>query len=119
MKMIFAVLGVIVIVLQTLALGQNYRGLDSPLWGYLLGLGLIAAPSLAVGMFATYALIILALFGSAGAGFVIVKELTDSPGLGLIGLIGGAAIGFKFIGSDYFDRLLEPLRRWHDNDRDK
>jgi len=111
MRVFFAILGVVVIVLQTLALGESYRGLDSPIWGYLLGIGLIVAPFTALGMLIGYLLMIAAVLVPAIGGFLIVKEVTGSSGLGTIGLIAGVAIGIKFAGSKVFDRLLEPSRR--------
>ena len=111
MRIFFALLGVVVIVLQTSALGAPYSGLDSPVWGYLLGIGLIIAPFAAVGMLACYLLMIIALLGPAIAGLLIVKEVTESSELAYLGFIGGGVIGFKFVGSKTFDRLVEPIRR--------
>ena len=119
MKIFFAILGIVIIVLQTLALGQSYRGLDSPLWGYLLGIGLIAAPFTALGMLVTYLLLLAAFFGPAIGGFILVKEITGLSSLGIIGAFAGAAVGIKFVGSGLFDRLLEPLRRLANEEEDE
>jgi hypothetical protein len=116
MRVFFAILGVVVIILQTLALGESYSGLDSPIWGYLLGIGLIVAPFTALGMLIGYLLMIAAIVAPSILGFLIVKEVTGSSGLGAIGFIAGIAIGMKFAGSEVFDRLLEPFRRLADKE---
>jgi len=116
LRIALPILGVLVIIFQIFHLGEEYRGMDSPIWGFLLGIGLIVVPFTALGMFVLYILMVgipLAL-GFLGALFWV--EFFGKSGWAIIGFLTGGWLGFKFIFSDYFDKLLEPLRALAKND---
>ena len=98
--------GVALIILQV------YSGALDGL-GSLLGLGLIVAPFTALGMFLALLLMIGIPLGLAfGAGFVWA-ELFGRGGWAILAFILGGYFGFKFVGSDHFDKLLCSLTsRW-------
>ncbi len=81
MKLISVALGMVVIVIQILNFNDTYGGLDSPWWGFLIGVGLIVSPLLTIGLLLAYILLIIFWIGGV---LVMTKFL-----LGMFGNIGG------------------------------
>ena len=73
-RLILPILGVFVIIFQLASMGGYYRGLDSPIWGLLLGAGLIAFPFTALGMFIFYILFVGIPLGLGLAGAMLGKR---------------------------------------------
>ena len=116
LRLIFAGLGVLIILITLFSPG-NYRGLDSPIWGLLLGAGLIFLPFTAAAMFLAYALMVVIPFGSALLlAYVAVQIFGKDSIPAFIGFFAGGYFGFKFVVSDAFDKLLGPLRKVSDKD---
>lgn len=109
-RLILPILGVLVIIFQLTHLGGHYRGLDSPLWGLLLGVGLIVSPFTALGMFVFYILFVGIPLGLGFLGAMFGKEIFGQGFGAIVGFIGGLVLGGKFVLSDAFDKMLEPLR---------
>lgn len=110
-RMSLPILGVTVIIIQLTHLGGSYNGMDSPLWGFLLGIGLIVSPFTAVGMLLAYLLMLALLIGLPILGAIIGAHLTGKDSLGVwLGLIGGGYIGIKSVSGEFYDKLIEPLR---------
>jgi hypothetical protein len=110
LKLVLPVLGVIVIIFQLIHIGDDYRGVDSSFWGFLLGFGLIVSPFTALIMLIGYLLMIGIFFGSGILGALICVELFGRGGWAIIGFCIGCWGGLKFVCSDLFDKLLKPLR---------
>lgn len=111
------ILGVIVIIFQLINIGGDYRGLDSPIWGFLLGVGLIVSPFTAVGLLLMYFLMLLFILGFPILGAYIGVQITGKDSIGAwVGLIGGGLIGFKMITGNFFDILVAPLRKIAEQD---
>ena len=106
------ILGVIVIIFQLMHIGGDYRGLDSPIWGFLLGFGLIVSPFTALGMLLVYLLMLVFIVGFPILGAYIGAQIMGKDSIGVwLGLIGGGIIGFKIATGDFFDTLVSPLRK--------
>jgi len=110
LRVVLPVLGVLLILFQVLHLGGSYGGLDSPVWGFLLGVGLIVAPFTALGMLVMYLALVGIPLGLGLLGALIWAEQFGKGRWALIGFVAGGWLGFKFVVSDSFDRLFEPLR---------
>jgi hypothetical protein len=105
-RLVLPILGVVVIIFQL----THYRGLDSPIWGLLLGAGLIVSPFTAMGMFIFYILFVAIPLGLGILGGMLGKEMFGQGFGAIIGFIAGIFFGGKFVLSDAFDKLIEPLR---------
>ncbi|MEQ1311737.1 hypothetical protein [Acinetobacter sp. XH1639] len=111
------ILGVIVIIFQLMHIGGDYRGLDSPIWGFLLGFGLIVSPFTALGMLLVYLLMLVFIVGFPILGAYIGAQIMGKDSIGVwLGLIGGGIIGFKIATGDFFDTLVSPLRKVAEQD---
>lgn len=110
LRVALPIIGIVVIIFQFLHLGDDYRGLDSPIWGFLLGFGLILSPFTALGMLIAYLFMVGIPLGLGFLGALFWIELFGKGGLAIIGFLGGGWLGFKFVVSDSFDKILEPLR---------
>ena len=110
LRLVLPILGVVIIIFQLFHLGGRYSGLDSPIWGFLIGAGLIVAPFTALGMLIMYIALVGIPLGLGLLGGFIWAELFGKGGWALIGFVAGGWLGFKFIVSDSFDKLFEPLR---------
>ena len=116
-RVLLPILGVIVIIFQLMHMGGDYRGFDSPIWGFLLGFGLIVSPFTAVGMFLMYLLMLVFIIGFPILGAYIGAQITGKDSIGVwIGLIGGGFIGFKLATGNFFDTLIAPLRKVAEQD---
>ena len=109
-RLVLPILGVVVIIFQLTHMGGHYRGLDSPIWGLLLGVGLIVSPFTAMGMFIFYILFVAIPLGLGILGGVLGKEMFGQGFGAIVGFIAGIFLGGKFVLSDAFDKLIEPLR---------
>lgn len=117
LRVVLPVLGVIIIIFQLMHIGDNYRGLDSPIWGFLLGFGLIVSPFTTVGMLLMYLLMLVFIVGFPILGAYIGAQITGKDSFGVwVGLIGGGIIGFKIATGDFFDTLVAPLRKVAEQD---
>ncbi len=111
-RALLPILGVIVIIFQLMHIGGDYRGLDSPIWGFLLGFGLIVSPFTALGMLLVYLLMLVFIVGFPVLGAYIGAQIMGKDSIGVwLGLIGGGIIGFKIATGDFFDTLVSPLRK--------
>lgn len=111
-RALLPILGVIVIIFQLMHIGRDYRGLDSPIWGFLLGFGLIVSPFTALGMLLVYLLMLVFIVGFPILGAYIGAQIGGKRQYwGLVRLIGGGIIGFKIATGDFFDTLVSPLRK--------
>lgn len=116
-RVLLPILGVIFIIFQLMNIGGDYRGLDSPIWGFLLGIGLIVSPFTAVGMLLMYLLMLVFIIGFPILGAYIGVQITGKDSIGVwLGLIGGGYIGFKIATGDIFDTLIAPLRKVEEQD---
>lgn len=116
LRLILAGVGILIILVTLFSPGQ-YRGMDSPIWGLLLGAGLIILPFTAAVMFLAYALIVGIPLGLAMLFAYLCAQLFGKDSIPVfIGFIAGGYTGFKFVVSDAFDKLLEPLRKASDKD---
>jgi hypothetical protein len=98
-------------------IGDYYQRFDSPLWGFLLGIGLIVSPFTAVGILLTYLLMLVFILGFPILGAYIGAQITGKDSFGVwVGLIGGGILGFKIAWSDFFNTLVAPLRKVADQD---
>ena len=109
-RLILPILGVVVIIFQLTHMDGQYRGLDSPLWGLLLGVGLIVSPFTAIGMFVFYILFVGIPLGLGIFGAILGKDMLGQGFGSIVGFIGGLVLGGKFVLSETFDKMLEPLR---------
>ena len=110
-------LGAIVIIFQLMHIGGDYRGLDSPIWGFLLGFGLIVSPFTALGILLMYLLMLVLIVGLPILGAYIGAQIMGKDSIGVwLGLIGGGIIGFKIVTGDFFDTLVSPLRKLAEKD---
>ncbi len=114
LRIVLPILGALIILFQLFHLGGNHSGLDSPFWGFLLGAGLIVAPFTALGMLLMYLALVGIPLGLGLLGGVLWAELFGKGGWAIIGFIAGGWLGFKFVVSDSFDKLFEPLRALSD-----
>ena len=106
-RALLPILGVIVIIFQLMHIGGDYRGLDSPIWGFLLGFGLIVSPFTALGMLLVYLLMLVFIVGFPVLGAYIGAQIMGKDSIGVwLGLIGGGIIGFKIATGDFFDTLV-------------
>lgn len=111
-RVILPILGAIVIIFQLMHIGGDYRGFDSPIWGFLLGFGLIISPFTAVGMLLIYLLMLVFIVGLPILGAYIGTQVTGKDSIGVwLGLIGAGFIGLKIATGDFFDTLVAPLRK--------
>ena len=111
LRLILSGIGVLVI-LATLFSPGHYRGLDSPIWGLLLGVGLIILPFTAAAMFLAYAFMIVIPFGLAILfAYLAVRIFGKDSIPAFIAFFGGGYLGFKFVGSNAFETLLKPLSK--------
>ena len=111
-RALLPILGVIVIIFQLMHIGGDYRGLDSPIWGFLLGFGLIVSPFTALGMLLVYLLMLVFIVGFPVLGAYIGAQIMGKDSIGVwLGLIGGGIIGFKIATGDFFDTVVSPLRK--------
>mgnify|MGYP000255194711 FL=1 len=116
-RALLPILGVIVIIFQLMHIGGDYRGLDSPIWGFLLGFGLIVSPFTALGMLLVYLLMLVFIVGFPVLGAYIGAQIMGKDSIGVwLGLIGGGIIGFKIATGDFFDTLVSPLRKVAEQD---
>lgn len=116
-RALLPILGVIVIIFQLMHIGGDYRGLDSPIWGFLLGFGLIVSPFTALGMLLVYLLMLVFIVGFPILGAYIGAQIMGKDSIGVwLGLIGGGIIGFKIATGDFFDTLVSPLRKVAEQD---
>ena len=116
-RALLPILGVIVIIFQLMHIGGDYRGLDSPIWGFLLGFGLIVSPFTALGMLLLYLLMLVFIVGSPILGAYIGAQIMGKDSIGVwLGLIGGGIIGLKIATGDFFDTLVSPLRKVAEQD---
>lgn len=116
-RALLPILGVIVIIFQLMHIGGDYRGLDSPIWGFLLGFGLIVSPFTALGMLLMYLLMLVFIVGFPILGAYIGAQIMGKDSIGVwLGLIGGGIIGFKIATGDFFDTLVSPLRKVAEQD---
>ena len=98
-------------------IGGDSRGLDSPIWGFLLGFGLIVSPFTALGMLLVYLLMLVFIVGFPVLGAYIGAQIMGKDSIGVwLGLIGGGIIGFKIATGDFFDTLVSPLRKVAEQD---
>lgn len=118
-RIILPILGVVIIIWQVSNMGDDYRGLDSPLWGLLLGIGLIVSPFTVLSMFVFYILMAGIPLGLGYLGAVLVKDMFGPSLFSIVGFIGGLVLGGKFVLSDAFDKLLEPLRTLSKDDKNQ
>ena len=110
--MIFSILGVLVILFQLANIGGSYHGLDSPFWGFLLGIGLICSPFKAISMLLYYLLMLVFIVGFPFLGAYIGVQFFGKDSFGtIIGLIIGGLIGFNIAINDLFDNLSSPFRK--------
>jgi hypothetical protein len=109
-RLVLPILGVVLIIFQLANLGGHYRGLDSPIWGLLLGVGLIVSPFTAMGMFISYIFLVAIPLGLGIFGGMLGKEIFGQGFGANVGFIVGICLGGKFVLSDAFDKLIEPLR---------
>lgn len=113
LRVIIPILWIIVITFQLTHIGVHYYGMDSPIWGLLLGFGLISSPFLAVGMLLIYILILLFIIGLPILGAYIGAQITGKDSIGVwVGLISGGFLGIKILMS----YLLAPSRKVADQD---
>lgn len=111
-RALLPILGVIVIIFQLMYIGGDYRGLDSPIWGFLFGFGLIFSPLTALGILLMYILMLMFIVGFPILGAYIGVQIMGKDSIGVwLGLIGGGIIGFKIVTGDFFDVLVSPLRK--------
>lgn len=110
LRIVLPILGVLIILFQLFHLGGSYGGLDSPIWGLLLGAGLIVAPFTALGMFLMYLALVGIPLGLGLLGGYIWAEFFGKGGWAAIGFLVGAWLGYKFVVSESFDKLFEPIR---------
>ena len=116
-RALLPILGVIVIIFQLMHIGGDYRGLDSPIWGFLLGFGLIVSPFTALGMLLVYLLMLVFIVGFPVLGAYIGAQIMGKDSIGVwLGLIGGGIIGLKIATGDFFDTLVSPLRKVAEQD---
>ena len=111
-KILLAILGAIIIY-ATLSSGIGYgRGSVDFFLGLALGIGLITTPFTAFGMLLLYILALVAIVGTPILGAYIGVQITGKDSIGIfIGLFAGGILGFKIATSDFFDTLLEPIRK--------
>lgn len=115
LRLIFTALGVLVIVTSLTATGPS-SGLDGPIWGILLGLGLIFMPGTAIVVLLGYLLVVGIPLGLA---LLFAKIAYESFGEGLmpiLGLIAGGVTGYRVIVSDAFLDFTGKLGKRQDPD---
>lgn len=110
LRVILPILGVIVIIFQFFHLGDVYRGMDHPIWGFLLGIGLIISPFTAILMLMAYILMVGIPLGLGFLGAYIWVSLFGKGAWAIIGFIIGGWVGYKIVISNSFEKLLEPFR---------
>jgi hypothetical protein len=109
LRIALLILGVLVVIFQLFHLEGDYRGMDSPIWGFALGIGLIVAPFTALKIFVMYILMVGIPLGLGFLGALFWVELFGKGGLAIIGFLAGGWVGFKFVISNLFDKLLNPF----------
>ncbi|EKA7408837.1 hypothetical protein OL305_000527 [Vibrio parahaemolyticus] len=109
-SMIFKFLGVFVLLAAIVDGGT--------VWSYILGFGLILFPFNAFSIYVAYILMIVTFLGSVLlGGYIGVQIGGKDSGVALLGLILGGFVGFKLVCSNYFDLLLEPIRKMSELDK--
>ncbi len=115
LRLIFTALGVLVIVISLTATGPS-AGLDGPIWGILLGLGLIFIPGTALVVLLGYLLIVGIPLGLALLFAKIAYEAFGDGFMPIVGLIAGGVTGYRVIVSDAFLEFTGKLGKQLDPD---
>ena len=114
LRIALPIAGIALILFQLVHLGDRHAGLDSPIWGLLLGAGLIIAPFTALGMLAMYLALVGIPLGLALFGAYLWAHIFEAGASALVGFLAGGWIGYKFVTGDIFDKMFEPVRRLGD-----
>lgn len=98
------------IIYQLFHIGEHYRWSDSPIWGFVLGIGFIAMPFTAFAMFTVYILMIGIPIGLGILGVLFWSELFGKTNWAIIAFLAGGWLGVKIYFSDFFySNVLESL----------
>ena len=106
-KLLLIAFGTLVIVWQIMHLDGYYRGLDSPIWGFLIGGALIIAPFRAASALAWYLLFVVMMCGMAYLGMIFCAEILGET-IGLpVGFIGGVVLAVKLMTSSFLENQFD------------
>lgn len=110
MRITLPILGVALILGQIIRVGSNCQGLDSPIWGLLLGFGLIFTPVSALLLIVGYIFFVGIPLGLGIVGALTLVDLFGKGVWGVAGFVGGGWLGFKFVMSDAYNRFFRLFR---------